>query len=125
MSEIRRGYAMLIQGGDAEISGALADGIMAIRLPMAKPLEPDQMAVVSKEIKRQKDYWKRTAERLRATMHKEPVDYASLVFDAEMRYGESVYEPGPGWRAAEKLLVGYAMVVMAFHDLFRWVGMEE
>ena len=31
MAEVKRGYAMLIQGGDAEISGALVGGMMAAR----------------------------------------------------------------------------------------------
>ena len=120
MAEVRRGYAMLIQGGDPEISVALGDGIMAVRLPMAKPLEPEQRSVVSAEIDRQK-----IADYLRVAMHREPVDYAVLAFDAEMRYGESVYEPGPLKRAAEKMLVGWALICLGFHELFRSVGTEE
>ena len=120
MAEIRRGTAMLLTAGDEQISKALADGILAVRLPMAKPLEPEQRSVVSAEIDRQK-----IADYLRVAMHKEPVDYAALAFDAEMRYGESVYEPGPVKRAAEKLLVGWALICLGFHELFRSVGTEE
>ena len=120
MAEVKRGYAMLIQGGDSEISGALGDGILAARLPMAKPLEPEQRSLVSAEIDRQK-----IADYLRVAMHREPVDYAALAFDAEMRYGESVYEPGPLKRAAEKMLVGWALICLGFHELFRSVGTEE
>ena len=134
MAEIRRGYAMLIQGGDSEISGALADGIMAVRQPMANSLShaarasslgegaltKEQRETVSAEIDRQK-----IADYLRVAMHREPVDYAALAFDAEMRYGESVYEPGPLKRAAEKMLVGWALICLGFHELFRSVGTEE
>ena len=38
MAEIRRGYAMLLTVGDEQISKALADGILAVRLPMANSL---------------------------------------------------------------------------------------
>lgn len=141
MAEVKRGYAMLIQGGDPEISGALGDGIMAVRLPMERPLRretssvsgyagatfpkgegltPEQRSVVSAEIDRQK-----IADYLRVAMHREPVDYAALAFDAEMRYGESLYEPGPLKRAAEKMLVGWALICLGFHELFRIVGTEE
>ena len=164
MAEVRRGYAMLIQGGDPEISGALGDGIMAVRLPMANSLShaarasslwegnslsqptadsslgegnslshaarasslgegaltKEQRETVSAEMDRQK-----IADYLRVAMHREPVDYAALAFDAEMRYGESVYEPGPLKRAAEKMLVGWALICLGFHELFRSVGTEE
>ena len=149
MAEIRRGYAMLIQGGDPEISVALADGIMAVRLPMENSLShasrasslwegnslshasrasslkegaltKEQRETVSAEMDRQK-----IADYLRVAMHREPVDYAALAFDAEMRYGESVYEPGPLKRAAEKMLVGWALICLGFHELFRSVGTEE
>ena len=120
MSEIKRGTAMLLlTSGDEQISTALADGILAARLPAAKPLEQEQREAVSAEIDRQK-----IADYLRVAMHREPVDYAALAFDAEMRYGQSMDEPGAMKRAAEKLLVGYAMLCMAFHSLFSWVGTE-
>lgn len=149
MAEIRRGTAMLLTAGDEQISKALADGIVAVRLPMANSLSQptadssikegnslshaarasslregaltkEQSEVVSAEIDRQK-----IADYLRVAMHREPVDYAALSFDAEMRYGESVYEPGPLKRAAEKMLVGWALICLGFHELFRSVGTEE
>ena len=86
----------------------------------AKPLNREEAKVVSAEIDRQK-----IADYLRVAMHREPVDYAALAFDAEMRYGESVYEPGPLKRAAEKMLVGWALICLGFHELFRSVGTEE
>lgn len=121
MAEKRRGTAMLLlTAGDEQISTALADGIMAVRLPEAKPLEPEQIRVVKSEIDLQ-----RVADLLRVAMHPEPVDYAGKVFDAEMEYGESLYERGRLGRLGERLLLGYAMVVLAFDRLFGALGSRE
>lgn len=136
----RRGTAMLLlTAGDKEISQALADGIMAVRgtedlirldaerratfpiggrLGEAKPLEPEQREVVSREMDRQK-----IAEELREKLHPVPVDYAGLAYGAEVKYGESLYEPGVWGKIGEALMVGYAMVVMAFQELFEALGM--
>lgn len=118
MAEVKRGYAMLLTAGDEEISTALADGIMAVRLPEAKPLNREEAQVVSAEIDRQK-----IADLLRVAMHPEPVDYAGKVFDAEMAYGDSLYLPGPMRKVGEFLLVRYALVVLAFDRLFKALGM--
>lgn len=127
---------MLIRGGDAEISGALASGIMAVRgtedlirldaerrstfpnggrLGEAKPLETDQIQVVKTDLDIQ-----RAADLLRVAMHPEPVDYAGKMFDAEMAYGESLYEPGVLKRMADRITFGVAVVVMAFESFTRW-----
>ena len=119
MTEIRRGTAMLLlTAGDKEISTALADGILAVRLPMAKPLGREEARVVSAEMDRQ-----RIAEELREKLHPVPVDYAGLAYTAEVRYGESLYEPGVWGKVGEALMVGYAVVVMAFRELFEALGM--
>lgn len=133
MAILKRGYAMLIRGGDAEISGALASGIMAVRgdpsvtaygprhlpckgrLGEAKPLETDQIQVVKTDLDIQ-----RAADLLRVAMHPEPVDYAGKVFDAEMAYGESLYEPSVLKRMADRITFGVAVVVMAFEAFTRW-----
>ena len=118
MAEIRRGTAMLLlTAGDKEISTALADGIMAARLPMAKPLGHKEVETVRAEIDRQK-----IAEELRRELHPVPVDYAGLTYTAEVRYGESLYAPGVWAKVGEALMVGYAMVVMAFRELFEALG---
>ena len=116
----RRGYALLIQAGDREISGALASGIMAARLSEAKPLPMEQARIVSAEFDPDK-----TADLLRVAMHREPVAYAAKAFDAEMQYGESVDDPGPVKRACEKMLVGWARGVMGFERLFDELGMRN
>lgn len=140
MAESRRGTAMLLlTAGDAEISGALANGIMAVRgtgdlirldaerratfpiggrLGEARPLNHEEAQVVSAEMDRQ-----RIAEELRRELHPVPVDYAGLAYTAEVRYGESLYEPGVLGKIGEALMVGYAMVVMAFQELFEALGM--
>ena len=117
VDDTKRGYALLLTAGDEQISSALASGIMAVRLPAASPLEPEQARVVSAEMDRQK-----VAELLRVAMHREPVDYAHLAYDAEVAYGESLYAPGLLGKIGEKLLVGYALIVLAFDRLFESVG---
>jgi len=86
------------------------------RLGEAKPLTHDEAQVVSAEMDRQK-----VAELLRVAMHREPVDYAGLAYDAEVAYGESLYAPGLLGKIGEKLLVGYALIVLAFDRLFESV----
>ena len=117
VAETKRGYALLLTAGDKEISKALASGIMAVRLPMAKPLGQEEAKVVSAEMDRQ-----RIAEELREKLHPVPVDYAGLAYTAEVRYGESLYEPGVLGKVGEALMVGYAMIVMAFRELFETLG---
>lgn len=117
VAETKRGYALLLTAGDEAISKALASGIMAVRLPMAKPLGQEEAKVVSAEMDRQ-----RIAEELREKLHPVPVDYAGLAYTAEVRYGESLYEPGVLGKVGEALMVGYAMIVMAFRELFETLG---
>ena len=109
---------LLLTAGDKEISTALANGILAVRLPMAKPLGQEEAKAVSAEIDRQ-----RIAEELREKLHPVPVDYAGLTYTAEVLYGESLYEPGVWGKIGEALLLGYAMVVMAFQELIEALGM--
>lgn len=138
MAEIRRGTAMvLITAGDRDIAAAGLDGILrgkgcgshppALRaaafrdggrlLEAAKPLTHEQAEIVSAEIDRQS-----IADMLREEMHPEPVDYAGLMFDAEMSYGESVYGKGAARRALDMLLVGWALVALGFERLFESVN---
>lgn len=117
VAETKRGYALLLTAGDEAISKALASGIMAVRLPMAKPLGHEEAKVVSAEMDRQK-----IAEELREKLHPVPVDYAGLAYTAEVRYGESLYEPGVFGKVGDALMVGYAMIVMAFRELFEALG---
>ena len=117
MAEIRRGTAMLITAGDAEIAGALASGIEAGR---KAALTNEQICVVKKEIDLQ-----RVAELMRVAMHHEPVDYAGLAYDAELMYGKRATAPAAIRWMGGKLLIGYALIVLAFMELFRSVGLAE
>ena len=125
MGDVRRGYALLLTAGDTEIAGALAEGAAKGRedsisqaSPMVRALPPEQRQVVEAEMDRQ-----RIARALRIAMHREPVDYEGMAFDAELLYGVRPYEPGALHWIGEKLLVGYALVVMGFERLFRSVGL--
>ena len=124
MAEIKRGTAMLLlTAGDEQISTALADGIMAVRLSEARPLTHEEAEVVSAEMDRQKIVdWQDVAHRMRVAMHPEPVDYAGLCFNADVQYGESLYEPGRLGKLGKRLLIGYAMIVLAVERLFESVG---
>ena len=117
MAESRRGYAMLLTAGDEEISSALASGMLAVRLPAASPTGHEEAGTTSADVD-----WDRVAHQLRVAMHREPVDYAGLIYDAEVRHGEGLYEPGSLGRLGQKLLLGYAMIVLAFERLFERVG---
>ena len=122
---------LLLTAGDKEISTALADGMLAVRGTVANSLShaarasslregaltKEQREMVSAEMDRQ-----RIAERLRNEMHPEPVDYAAKAFDAEDRYGESLYEPGVWEKVGKAMLVVYALAVLGFERLFRTVG---
>jgi len=117
MAVTRKGYAVLITGGDEEISTALADGIRMGRraAPIRderKALTPEQVEVVKAEINLQK-----AAGLLRVAMHREPVDYAGKCFDAEMEYGESLYYPSGLRRVIEKLQVAYAVIALAIERM--------
>ena len=122
MAVTRRGYMMLLTAGDEDISSALAEGAMAARLRMAIPLPSAAMPLPPSpegEGKAEPD-WGKVANQLRVAMHREPVDYAGLMFDAEMRYGESVYVPGPLARLAKTMLIGWAMLTLEAIRFFEW-----
>lgn len=113
MCETKRGYVLLLQGGDAEISGALAEGVLAGR---AARLEEDQRRVVSAELDRQA-----IARDLREAVgnHKTAADYAVMRFDAEVEYGEPVYNPTRLQRFADKLLAVYGLIVYGVAAAYR------
>ena len=107
-----KGYVIL-QAGDPAISGPLADGARIGRMQAIKRRQAET-DMDEAEVQRI------LARDLRVAMHREPVDYAQLRFDAECRYGESVYDQTAFERASSKLLLWYAMAVMAVHRFFEW-----
>ncbi len=152
---VRRGAVLLLQAGDPEISGALAEGIMAgraaeegdlIRPASGAALVNQRLPTSAVSPERRNRQTQRVAA-LRATFpiegrllengrqagkaelargvkeavgnKKGPEDYALLRFEAELEYGESLYEPGPMARLAEALLGAYALTVYRLHEFFR------
>ena len=151
MAETKRGYAMLIHGGDAEIGAALKCGIMAAHA--AEPVLIDRRhprhmrrdgmisepatGYVGKHIRRglqeaeaftdeekEEIRRRRVALSLRQEMHPVPVDYIGMLVKAELEYGQTLRSIGRLKRARERMLIGYAVVVMAFDLLFRKVGVK-
>ena len=135
MCETRRGYAMLLQGGDPEISGALAGGIMkgmeqatphpAMRATFhsrGRLLEEERRAVEA-EIDRQaieRDAgtdWRAVARDVKVAIGRNlgPEDYAIMRAAAEQDY--RVHEPGPILRAALGL---YGMAIYAGMRFMAW-----
>ena len=124
MSEIKRGVVMLLQAGDPEISGTIAEGILAGRreatatagissgpagrLPQrGRPLAAEERREIARRVK----------EAVGNT--RTPSDYAMLRFKAEVAYGESVYEPTRLERALEKVLTLYALAVYQVDRFYR------
>lgn len=129
MSEIKRGYAVLLQGGDGEISEALAGGILqgrgltAGRLEAGGVLSDEAIRAVEAEMDRQAIAGelfdeRAVAHRMRVAMHPEPVDYDALIADARGKYRRAAV---PRWLRVvmEKLLVGYALLALYVVALYR------
>lgn len=110
---MKKGYALLIQAGDAEISSALADGIRE-----AKALEPDKIELVRYEIERQRT--EELCRRVAMCRGRTSEDWQMLIAKAECDYGESLYEQTVFGKIGEALLVVYAMFVMLADRFFKW-----
>jgi len=76
----RKGYCIVLQGGDAQISKALADGIAQGRLSR------EQTRTVEEEIVRQRVA--RRMEEMELHQGRDERYWANLCFQAEMDYGE-------------------------------------
>ena len=123
---VRRGAVLLIQAGDPEISGAIAEGIMAGRKmsndlsrPFGAPSPEGEGLGTGRGLTeaQRREVARGVKEAVGNT--KGPEDYALLRFEAELEYGESLYEPGPMARLAEALLGAYALTVYRLHEFFR------
>ena len=116
MSTTKMGAVMLIQAGDAEISGALASGAMAGR---AQRLNERERGIVEAEIDRQaieRDTgtdWSAAARGVKIAIGRNlgADDYAMMRFEADVAYGEPVDYPTPMERVGAWLLKGYALAV--------------
>ena len=135
MNEQRRGMVILLQGGDPEISGALAEGVMRGRgcpidlAPLghfppavgkhgeARPLESDQIEVVQAEIDRQ--HIVASLVRVAVGNDKTAEDYGHLVTKARGDYGRYSRPPGPARRVLRRLLGVYGLAVYVVSGLAR------
>ena len=102
----RFGTAVLLQGGDPEISAALADGIARGRV-----LRPAEMLTVQDEIIRQRT--KRRLEAMELRQGRDARYWSNLCFEAEMAYGESLFNETALERFGKKILTAYAFVFYA------------
>lgn len=126
MSESKRGVVMLIQAGDPEITGAITEGIMTARGAEAGRLTREQIETVEAEIDRQaiekamnRPQVQRSLLRVAVGNSKTSEDYAMLRFEADMKWGESLYEPGWWDRIADKALGIYGLFVWALAGAYK------
>ena len=144
MSQSRRGFAVLIRGGDAEISGAIAEGIQqatgnreqetggpspalcATPSTAGMLLEDGERArVVREEIERQRDAEAKRAEVVRqrareaarraAIRRHTPQEWAAMTAQARFDYGQ---DPEPG-KLARALTAIYGLLCYALARAYR------
>ena len=137
MSRARRGTVMVIQRGDAEITGAIVAGMMAARgtpHPSAEALTPSpqgeglgagatgrlteaQIEVVEAEIDRQKIL----ADLVKVAVNNgnTPEDYRIMTVKARGDYGRLYRTPGPARRFARLLLGVYGLAVLMIAGAYR------
>ena len=96
---MKRGYVMVIRGGDEEISAGIAEGIMKAR-EQAEAMSGEQVEVVEAEIDRQRIQ----RALLRVAVHNTNTaeDYADMMTKARGDYGVEARPMG----------------------LFRWIGIQ-
>ena len=145
----RRAAVILIQRGDPEISGAIAEGMLAARarvtaaagtssvsagaLPpsppgegfwKAKPLKPEQIEVVEAEIDRQ--HIVASLVRVAVGNDRTPEDYSLMVTKVRGDCARYTRAPGPVGRALRRLLGWYGLlcwaVAGAYHSQERLLG---
>lgn len=129
MSQSRRGFAVLIRGGDAEISGAIAEGIQqattAAALMLPTPEDGERARVVREEIERQRDAEAKRAEVVRqrareaarrvAIRRHTPQEWAAMTAQARFDYGQ---DPEPS-RLARALTAIYGLLCYALARAYR------
>lgn len=120
---------MLIRGGDAEISGAIAEGMReattAAALMLPTPEDGERARVVREEIERQRDAEARRAEAVRqraresarraAIRRHTPEEWAAMTTQARFDYGQ---DPEPG-KLARALTAIYGLVCYALSRAYR------
>lgn len=107
----RRGYAMLIQGGDPQIRAALAEPLKA-RLEQLRPPEPAKPPVDWREVAR--------LVKVAVGNSKTAEDYMILIMAARQEY--SPPRQSERTRLRDRLLALYAVACMRIQNYFNWEG---
>lgn len=123
MGQITRGGAVvLIQAGDAAISGALASGALAA-IEAREGLTEGQRQTVEAEIDRQAIQRGVSVDRhlLRVAVgnHKTAEDYADMMLAARREYGTQTPRPSRLARVLDRAIDIYGMFVYAVSEAFR------
>lgn len=113
MSEIKRGAVLLIQAGDPEISGAIAEGMLAGRAAQRRPCGEGMTEAKGREVAR--------LVKVAVGNTKTAEDYMILRSAAEQEYRVR-RRGGRLARLAEALLGAYALTVYRLHEYFNWEG---
>lgn len=120
----RRAAVILIKRGDPEISGAIAQGMLAARTETARQLPREQMEIVEAEIDRQHI----VASLVRVTVGNDrtPEDYSLMVTKVRGDCARYNRAPGPVGRALRWVLGWYGLlcwaVAGAYHSQERLLG---
>ena len=137
MSEIKRGAVIMIQRGDPEISGAIAEGMLAARadtssgaarhLPLqgkafgealeARRLPREQVEVVEAEIDRQ--HIVASLVRVAVGNDKTPEDYSLMMTKVRGDCARYTRAPGPVGRALRRVLGWYGLLCWAVAGAYR------
>ena len=119
MSETRRGAVIMIRRGDPEISGAIAEGMLA-----ARQLPREQVEIVEAEIDRQ--HIVASLVRVAVGNDRTPEDYSLMVTKVRGDCARYTRAPGPVGRALRRLLGWYGLlcwaVAGAYHSQERLLG---
>ena len=115
MSEIKRGAVILTQSGDPEITGAIAEGILAGRAAQRR-LNGGTGEGMTEAQRRELARLVKVA----VGNTKTPEDYLILCMAAEQEYRMPRHSELS--RAAERLLTAWAMICYRVREYFRWEG---
>lgn len=119
MCEGKRGYVVMIQGGDPEISGAIAEGIKAgMGADLLRPGDRGRLLEIRKAD------WDELAKLVKVAIGntKTSEDYAILRAAAEQEY--RMPRLSQLRRARERLLAVYALAWLSLKEYFNWEGQK-
>ena len=112
MSAARRGTVVLMQSGDREITGAIAEGMLA-----ARELTAEQIGVVEAEIDRQ--HVEASLLRVAVNNFKTPEDYRLMTIKLRGDCARYFRPPGTLRRLGRRILGLYGLLVYALAMAYR------